>query len=237
MTSHAPRTMVICDLQVMALRKNIKRMYLRVAPPHGHVKVTAPLRTLDEEIRHFVTSKLPWIQKQQARLKAQKNGVPKEYTTGETHFLLGAPYRLNIIYHARNPQVVLTGHYLNLYLEPIASKKEKEAVVHDFYRQQLQKLIPPLVEKWSTEMGTRPDEVRIKKMKTKWGTCNTRAKRIWLSLGLVQAPFPCIEYVFVHEMAHLFEANHGPRFYQLMDRYLPTWRTHEAQLREFTLKS
>lgn len=206
-------------------------MYLRVYPPHGTVKVTAPLKTHDKAIHQFIISHLPWIKKQHNRFKKYHLLVPKQYRTGEEHYFLGKKYLLKVINTPSTPQVLHTDDSLILHIRPQASTQEKEALLNHFYRKELQKTIPHLLDKWRMRMKVDPSEVRIKKMKTKWGTCNPIAKRIWLSLSLIKTPFPCIEYVFVHEMAHLLEANHSRKFYNLMDQFLPSWAQHKQALK------
>lgn len=236
MKVHSVNMLVVGDQTIMALKKDIKHVYVRVSPENGLINVTAPLHMKNEQLKEIIASKLDLIKEKCARLRAKQKRLKQSITTGERHFFLGRPYNLNIIHTHSSPQVARTGAHLNLYLDSNSSIAEREGLLEHFYRTELQKLLPGFVAKWSAIMQTEPHEVRIKKMKTRWGSCNHHTKRIWLALALVKTPFQCIEYVFVHEMVHLFEANHGPQFRQLMDQYLPTWRTDERLLEEFASK-
>ena len=100
----------------------------------------------------------------------------------------------------------------------------------EWYRKELRELIPPLIAKWEPILGVRVNEFGIKKMKTRWGSCNPEVKRIWLNLELAKKSPTCIEYVLVHEMAHLLERSHNETFVAYMDKFLPNWRAIKAEL-------
>ena len=217
------------DWGITLLRKNINLVHFP-AVPDSWVQVTAPLNQDDKSI--------PLVQAHQAWLHAKQDNMAAvdrlpRYNTGAMHYLFGKPYPLNVITPARQSKVTHSPRYINIYLGPSMVDDPVKGVadlLDRFYRTELMRQIPPLLNKWKAIIQVAPDEIRIKKMKTRWGTCNPTAKRIWLSLYLAQATWPCIEYVFVHEMVHFFEANHGPRFYQLMDKFLPAWREKKKLL-------
>lgn len=91
-------------------------------------------------------------------------------------------------------------------------------------------MLPQLLAKWEPRVGKPVAEVRIKRMKTRWGSCNAEAGRIWMNLELIKKPVACLEYVLVHEMVHLHERHHNDRFRQWMDALMPTWRVHRDEL-------
>ena len=222
--------LTVGDWEVTLLRKNVKQMRLAVFPD-GEVKVTAPLNKDDRRIQAFIHANEAWLREKQAKMAAIR--LFPTYKTGAMHYLFGRRYPLNVITPARQSKVTHSPKYINIYLGPSMMDYPARGAANlldRFYRIQLMRQIPPLLDKWKAIMEVSPDEIRIKKMKTRWGTCNPTAKRIWLSLYLAQATLPCIEYVFVHEMVHLFEANHGPRFYQLIDKFLPAWRERKKAL-------
>ena len=219
------------DWEVTRLRKNVQQMQLAVAP-HSEVNLTPPLNKDDKSIPAFVQAHRAWGHSKEAKMAAIDR-LPS-YNTGAMHYLFGKCYPLNVIKPARQSKVTHAPKYINIYLGPSMMDdpaKGAAALLDRFYRTQLMRQIPPLLHKWKAIMQVAPNEIRIKKMKTRWGTCNLTAKRIWLSLYLAQATSPCIEYVFVHEMVHLFEANHSARFYQLMDTFLPAWRERKKELK------
>ncbi len=212
-------------MHVDVVRKDIKNLHLGVYPPEGRVRVAAPLRVDDEAVRLAVIEKLPWIRRQQARFLAQERQSQREYTYRETHYFLGRRYLLNVIEHDGRPRVEVDGkERIDLYVPAGSDAREREEIMLRWYRKELKALVPPLIDKWQEVIGVRVDDWRIKKMKTRWGSCTTEARRIWLNLELAKKPIPCIEYIIVHELVHLLERNHTDRFRDLMDQFMPQWR-------------
>jgi predicted metal-dependent hydrolase len=216
--------MQICGLQVQTVKKNIKNMHLGVYPPQGRIRVAAPNKMNDESIRLFIISKIPWIKKQKAKFEKQKRQTKREYISGESHYFLGNRYRLNIIDTETKPRVEIKKKtHIDLYIKPNSPREKKEKLLENFYRAEIKKQIPELIQKWEKNSGIKVNEVIIKKMKTKWGTCNAEDKRIWLNLELAKNPLRCLEYVLLHEMIHFKEKNHTDKFFNLMDSHLPQW--------------
>ena len=222
-------------IEIELTRKNIKNLYLKVHPPNGRVKISAPKSMNEDSIRPFVVSKLSWIKKHQERLKKQKRIAEKEYVSGESHYFLGQPYLLNVVYTNKRLQgVEIRGNkYLDLFVRKNTPKNLRERVMMEWYRSQLKKLIPPLIEKWEPIMGVEVKEFGVKRMKTRWGTCNPAAKRIWINLELAKKNPICLEYIVVHEMVHLLEGSHNARFKAYMDKFMPSWRAVKAELNGF----
>ena len=213
------------DMHVDVVRKDIKNLHLGVYPPEGRVRVAAPLRVDDEAVRLAVIEKLPWIRRQQARFLAQERQSQREYAYRETHYFLGRRYLLNVIEHDGRPRVEVDGkERIDLYVPAGSDAREREEIMLRWYRKELKALVPPLIDKWQEVIGVRVDDWRIKKMKTRWGSCTIEARRIWLNLELAKKPIPCIEYIIVHELVHLLERNHTDRFRDLMDQFMPQWR-------------
>jgi predicted metal-dependent hydrolase len=226
----------VSGLQVDVVRKDIKNLHLGVYPPEGRVRVAAPLRVGDEAVRLAVIEKLPWIRRQQAQFRAQERQSPRDYTYRETHYFLGNRYLLNVIEHTGPSRVkVHNKAQIDLYA-PVGSDTEKrEQIMLEWYRKELKALIPPLIAKWQERLGVTVESWGVKKMKTKWGSCNIEARRIWLNLELAKKPVQCLEYVVVHEMVHLLERNHTDRFRELMDQFMPQWRHHRDLLNQAPL--
>jgi predicted metal-dependent hydrolase len=150
---------------------------------------------------------------------------------GESHYFLGRRYRLRVVEHDGPSRVAVgSASYLELFVRPSAGEEQREMLLQRWYREQLRLLIPPLLEKWEPVLGVKVAEWGIKRMKTRWGSCNTRARRIWLNLELAKKPPQCLEYIVVHEMMHLLERRHNGRFTTLMDEHLPAWRLHRGEL-------
>ncbi len=224
--------LIINDIEIELTKKNIKNLYLSVHPPDGRVKISAPYRMNMDSIRLFVISKISWIKRQQSKFKNQERQPEREYVSGESHYFLGQRYLLNVIYTNKRKQGVEVRNkkYIDLYVRENAPKHIRERVMIEWYRKQLKELIPPLIAKWEPIIGVKVKEFGVKRMKTCWGTCNTKAKRIWINLELAKKSPTCLEYVVVHEMVHLLERHHNERFKAYMDKFIPNWRAVKAEL-------
>ena len=220
------------------VRKDIRTLRLAVYPPDGRVRVSVPLRLDDEAVRRAVISRLGWIRKHQSRFEKQDRRPRREMITGESLYVDGQRYRLHVIEQAGPASVSLAGGTtLELRVRPGADRDKRETVINQWLRQRLRKRIPGLIAKWEPRIGVSIAEWGIKKMKTRWGTCNIAARRIWLNLELAKKPLECLEYIVVHEMAHLVERYHNDRFRELMDGLMPQWRLHRAELNRAPLTS
>lgn len=213
-------------------QKAIKNIHLSVYPPDGAVRIAAPEHLDLETIRVFALSKLSWIKKEQANFKNQRRESPRKFITREDHYFLGERYLLKVIEHNAKPKVVLKIKEIELYVRPNTSTPKRHEIMNEWYRTELKKRVPALIEKWEKRIGVSCSEFGIKRMKTKWGTCNTEAKRIWLNLELARKPLICLEYIIVHELTHLLERSHNQRFVSLMDEFMPLWRSHRQTLNE-----
>ena len=218
------------NIEIEVAQKAIKNIHLSVYPPNGRVKIAAPSKMNLDTIRIYAISKLPWIKKQQAKIKSQKREAPREYITKESHYFLGKRYQLKVIELDTVPVVRLTHNYLELYVRPNSNKEKRQEVLENWYREQLKALTAELIQKWEKKMKVNVNEFGIKKMKTKWGTCNDEAKRIWLNFELAKKPKECIEYIVVHEMVHLKERTHNDRFVAFMNQFLPEWKQLKTDL-------
>ncbi len=226
-----PHCITIGNLTVEVVRKDIKNLHLGVYPPNGRVRVAAPLVISDEAVRLAVIDKLGWIQRQQARFEAQPRQSPREMVNGESHYFMGRRYRLRVIAYTGPPRIHCSGaDFLELFVRAEMTVGQRRRVLEDWYREQLRGRIPALLAQWQPVLGVAAAEWGIKKMKTRWGSCNIRARRVWFNLELAKKPAQCLEYVVVHELVHLLERNHNARFKALMDQHLPTWRACREEL-------
>jgi len=223
------------EISVEIVLKDIKNIHLSVYPPNGRVRIAAPLRMTVDTIRIYALSKLSWIKKQQIKFNAQVREAPREYLNKESHYFLGERYMLHIIERDAPPFVSVKHNLLELHVRPGSDIEKKQAVLDLWYRKQLKELVPPIVKKWENIIGTSPSEVCIKRMRTKWGTCNTEAQRIWLNLELAKKPHHCIEYIVVHEMVHLLERSHNNRFLAYMNSFLPEWKHLKNELNQLPI--
>jgi len=217
-------------ITVDVVQKNIKNIHLSVYPPTGRVRISAPNRMDLATIRVFVISKLSWIKKQQTRLSNQEREAQREFINRESHYFNGKRYLLKVTERDAAPKVVLKHSDIELYVRPGTDVVKRKAILDEWYRQILKETVPSLIEKWEKKMNVQVNQFGIKKLKTRWGTCNRQAKRIWLNLELAKKPPECLEYIVVHEMVHLLERNHNDRFIASMTKFIPKWRFYKDEL-------
>ena len=224
------------ELSIEVIHKDIKHLYIRVHPPNGQIRVSAPLRFDEDTVRMAIISRLGWIRKKQVEFAKQQRQSQREFVTGESHYFAGKRYRLDVTEQNCPPKVqLLNNTRIGLIVRPGTDRDKREAILLAWYREYLYTQLSPLLAKWQPKMDVSVNEVRIKKMKTLWGSCNTKAKRIWLNLELAKKPNSCLIYVLVHEMTHLLERHHNDRFRELMDTFLPQWRSYRGELNKAPL--
>lgn len=206
-------------------KKKMKNMYLRVLP-NGLVKISAPISMPKENIIDFIDSKMDWIIKKREDIIKNPPEYYLTYVSGETHHLWGKEYTLKLCPKELFNSVKVDEDKKIIYLpvKKITTRDEREKILIEFYRKEIKKVIPSILDKCIDVVGKTPNEWRVKNMKTRWGSCNVFEKRIWLNLQLAKKPKICLEYVIIHELTHLYEANHGPRFKNYMDNFCPNWR-------------
>lgn len=218
-------------IKIQLERKRIKNFNLTVNAPYGEVKLTYPYHVRKQDYERFIYSKLAWINKQRAKFYNKKTPKSLEYKSDEKVWLLGKEKYLTVQV-APKRHVEMKNNKVYLFILKTDTKKEKEQLLHEFYRRELYGILLPLVKKWEPIMRVSVNETRIRNMKTLWGSCNINVHRIWLNLQLAKYENDCIEYVVVHEMVHLLERLHSRRFYKLMDEFLPDWRHRQALLNQ-----
>jgi len=212
--------------------KDIKNIHLSVYPPNGKVKISAPLRMDIDKIRIFAISKLSWIKQQQRKLQEQERETPREYLNRESHYVWGRRYLLEIIEADRAPSVELKHKKMVLSVRPGADDAKKQDVIDAWYREQLKKAAYPMISKWEPRIGVKVERLFVRRMKTKWGSCNHNACNILLNTELAKKPRVCLEYIVVHELAHILEPTHNARFVALMDKFMPKWEFYRDKLNQ-----
>lgn len=241
MRSTADNKRAISDLEVNGLRielerKKIRNMYLKVLPPEGRIYISAPIRMPIDTIKSFLMSKESWIRLQQERLKsrqATETAGNSEYITGEVVYLWGRKLPLEVRFHQRKNEALLTDSRILLYVkksEKESTPKERYSILKQMYREELSSRIPRLLSHWEEIIGVRSEDWKLRDMTTRWGTCNVRQKSICLNLKLAQKAPECLKYVIVHELVHLLERSHNHIFKSYMDQFLPDWRHIKARL-------
>jgi len=216
--------------------KNIKNVHLSVYPPSGRVRISAPSRMSLDTIRAFAITKLDWIKKQQRKLQEQERETPREYLDRESHYVLGRRYLLEVIEENAAPRVELKHNRMVLRVRPAVTEQGRQGVIDKWYRWALRQAVGPLITRWESLMGVRVQRLYVQRMKTRWGTCNHARQTIRLNTELAKKPLESLEYVVVHEMAHIVEPSHNPRFIALMDQFMPNWQHRRRQLNQLPVR-
>lgn len=218
------------DITVDVVLKDIKNIHLRIYPPNGRVRISAPSRMDIDTIRVFAISKLDWIKKQQKKVREQERETPREYLDRESHYVWGKRYLLTVIESDQTPSVAFAHNQLLLQVRPQTNEEKRQAIVEAWYRDQVKKAVPSLIAKLEPLMHVTVARFYVQRMRTLWGSCNPAARSIRLNTDLAKKPRECLEYVAVHEMAHLLEPSHNARFRALMDQFMPNWELSRQKL-------
>lgn len=222
--------LVMDGISIEVTHKAIKSVTLRVYPPEGTVKMSVPKHYKDCMIQQILHSKLAWIKCQRNNIQSHTYLKPEALQTGSYVEFLGKHYLLIIEEHKGPKGFVINDGIIHCYCKPLSSPTQIEHQLDNWYKNQMYALLPDLITRWQAIIGVEVKEWGIKKMKTRWGSCNTRVARIWLNLNLIKKPIGCLEYVLVHELVHLLEASHNARFYTLMTQFMPQWQDHQFAL-------
>ncbi|WP_373416633.1 M48 family metallopeptidase [Psychrobacter sp. BF1] len=231
--------LTIGSLDIQLQRKIIKHLHISVMPPDGQIRVAAPESMTETAIRMAVINRIPWIRKQQANFAKQVRQSTREMISGETHYLWGRRYRLEVIELDATQSIVsrvkLKGAKLILTVSIGTSTADKLKILNEYYRTRLKARAPDLIHKWSEQVDVTTSSWQVQKMKTKWGSCNIEEGRILLNLELAKKPLPCLEYIIVHELLHFRERQHNNRFKALLDTHMPDWRSRRDLLNRMPL--
>ena len=223
--------MEVRGIAVEVIRKNIKHLHLGVYPPEGRVRVAAPLHLDDDAVRLAVISRLAWIRRKRSEFEGQDRQSRREFVTGESHYFEGRRYRLDVVVSNGQTGIRLRDNaWMEMRVRPDTGRDAREAMLYRWYRTRLREHIPEMVAKWESRIGVTVTDWRVRRMKTRWGTCNPEAGRIWLNSELAKKPVSCLEYIVIHEMIHLIEGRHTARFRSILDLMMPRWRLQLDEL-------
>jgi len=224
------------DIAVDVVLKDIKNVHLSVYPPTGRVRISAPKRMSIDTIRVFAISKLDWIKQQQTKLREQERETPRDYVDRESHYVWGKRYLLTVSKSDEPPSIELKHSRMLLRVRPGTDELKRQALLEAWYREQIKTAVPPLHTRWQPLLGVRVERFFVQRMKTKWGSCNHKARTIRLNTELAKKPAECLEYIVVHELVHLLEPTHNARFVALMDRFMPKWQFHRQVLNRLPVR-
>lgn len=223
------------ELEIEVTLKAVKNVHLSVHPPGGRVSLVAPTGTRLEVARAFAITKLGWIRAQQSKLQDQAREAPRKFVERETHYLWGRRYLLSVRHEDAKPAVILDHRRITLTVRPGTSATKRAEIIHDWHKSLLHGVLPDLIAQWEKKLGVKVTGYFLQRMKTKWGSCNHRAGHIRLNTELVKKPKDLLEYVLVHEMAHLLQPTHSEHFVALLSEHYPGWREARAELNELPL--
>ncbi len=218
----------ISGISVEVTKKNIKNINLRVRSD-ASVHLSVPKHYSYESISQFLYSKLEWIKKHRDKLQSEGTFLPDRPVSGSRFYLFGQVYELEIVY-GRRYSLVIDGDRAIFTVTKSSSNKNRQKFINEWYRQKLYEKVKYYLPKWELLTGLQSSSWQIKNMRTRWGTCNTRTKKIWLNLQLAKRPVDCLCYVILHELAHLRVYDHGPQFVSILDRHMPNWRDIKREL-------
>ncbi len=228
-------TIRIAEIVIELTRKDVKNVHLSVYPPDGRVTLVAPTATRLDVARAYAISRLSWIRQQQAKLKNQARETPRQFVERESHYLWGRRHLMTIKHREAKPAVALDHKRITLTVRAASDAAKRAAVIHEWHKSLLHEAVPPLIEKWEQRLDVKVKRYFLQRMKTKWGSCNHRARHIRLNTELVKKPKDLLEYVVVHELIHLIEPTHNERFIGLLEKHYPTWREARVELNELPL--
>lgn len=228
-------TIQLGEIAIAVTRKDVKHVHLSVHPPNGRVTLVAPAGTRLEVARAYVASRLGWIRDQQAKLRGQARETPRRFVTRESHYVWGKRYLLSVIEREKKPSVTLDHRRITLTVRPGSDRAKRQAVMHAWHKALLHEAVPRLIRKWEPRLQVQVAAYFLQRMKTRWGSCNHTARHLRLNTELVKKPRDLLEYVVVHEMAHLIAPTHSERFVALLDEHYPSWREARAELNELPL--
>lgn len=225
---------ILNNIEIQVTKKKIKNLHLSVMPPNGSVKISAPIEVSDDAIIAFASSRFGWIKAQIATFENHERESKREYVSGESFYLFGRRYLLNVI-HTNKNKIEIQNDRIILGLKKNATTDQKINFVTNWYRNELRKELKKLLEIWQTKTRLIPESWQIKDMKTKWGSCTKNKGKLWFNLQLAKKPIDCIEYVVLHELIHLKVEKHNNEFKNLMQQYMPNWQERKSTLNNFIL--
>lgn len=234
--STASAYMTVSGIDVDVVYKHIQNLHIAVYPPLGRVRVAAPDRMDDDAIRLAVVQRLPWIKKQREQLRSAVRQSEREMITGESHYVWGQRYRLKVVNEPGNIRLNISGNKLTMFAPADSTDEQRRDAIEEWHRAALKQAIPALIAKWEPLIGESVSKWTVRRMKTKWGSCNRESAHIWFNLELAKKNPNCLEYIVVHEMTHLLERHHNDRFTEFMDGFLPDWRARRDELNTAPLR-
>lgn len=233
--STASAYLTVRGIDIDVVFKDIKHLHVAVYPPLGRVRVAAPSHMNDEQVRRAVVQRLTWIRRQRRQMEEAARQSARTMLTGESHYVWGARRRLTVVERPGRAHVEVDKARLLLCVAPGTDRDARLKLLQKWQRGQLRSAIPELISTWEPVIGRTVPRWSIRRMRTKWGSCNRESGHLWFNLELASKHPASLEYIVVHEMTHLLERGHGERFTTLMDKSLPDWRRRREELNDAPL--
>ncbi|GAA1119785.1 M48 family metallopeptidase [Nesterenkonia jeotgali] len=222
--------LTVRGIDVDVVYKDIKNLHIGVYPPMGRVRVAAPRRFDDDQVRIAIGQRLSWIKRQQKELKATPRQSEREMLTGESHYVWGRRKRLKLVERPGRTHIEIQGDRLVLFVAASVTQDKRREALSRWYREQLRQELPTLIAEWEQTLDAVVPKWSIRRMKTKWGSCNRETHHLWFNAELAKKHPDCLEYIVVHEMLHYFERSHGERFTSLLVSVMPDWSQRREEL-------
>lgn len=219
-------------LSVEVIFKIIKNIHIKISPPHGDVRISVPVDMNIYDVKSILASKIDQIRKSRQKIQQASLKKSQQFEEGKIHHLWGREYILVIEEKETAPSVRLDDKRIILTVNSKAGTDKKKKIMEAWYREQLREKACPIIEKWEDIMRIKIEKLFIRKMKTRWGTCNVTKQTIRLNTLLAIRPVECLEYIIVHELTHILEPSHNGRFKGLMDNFLPEWKQSQKMLNQ-----
>jgi len=226
----------IGEMAVEVIRKDIKNVHLSVHPPTGRVTISAPAHMNLDTIRVFAVAKIGWIRSQQKKMNLQDREAPREFLNRESHYVWGERYLMQVTEVDSQPSISIKHTKIVFQIRPGWHEEKKLELLDGWYREQIKEALPSIIKKWEKKIGVQVNGFYVRRMKTKWGSCNPKTQTIRLNTDLAKKPRECLEYVVVHELVHLLESSHSERFIQLMNQHMPKWQSHQQLLNSLPVR-
>ncbi len=217
-------------MSVQIIKKDVKQINIKVKP-NCEVVLTAPQDTTDEHIDFVLQKRADWIAKKVDFFKKYQPAANKEYVSGENFVYLGRNYRLKVI-ESQNEGVKLQRGYLQVFVKDKNNLAKKQRLVKEWYLIKAEEHFQKAIDKYQPIVKEGITNIRIREMKTRWGSCNPVKGYINLNSKLIKKPTVCIEYVIFHELAHLVYPDHSRQFYNYLSLFMPDWKERKRKLEE-----
>ena len=223
-------------LEILVQYKLVKNITLRVCADN-QIKLSVPYIITDRELHSFLAEKEAWLR---SKLEPRRQRPEKRYLMGEVPFdgehiwLWGE--KIACCFEVEKKAKInfrLTPNCLRFTVPHELTEEQKLNLVESWYMYQVREAGSRLLDSWQKKIGVCYTGLHVHTMKTRWGSCNVRSGRINLNALLACWPRECLEYIVVHELTHLLEANHSPRFHALVGKALPEWKQRKRLLESF----